>query len=84
MTLLWPTDEPILVEYNKLLEPQYFEWRGQSYWVQHIAKRWRLDDGWWQQHTWREYFKLTTKNGLLVIIFRDLITGQWYLQRLYD
>ena len=84
MTLLWPTDVPILVQHNSLLEPQYFEWQGQRYRVRHIAKRWRLDEGWWEQRIWREYFKLTTRDGLLVIIFRDLITGQWYLQRLYD
>ena len=27
---------------------------------------------------------LTTDTGLLVIIFQDLLTKQWYLQRLYD
>ena len=52
--------------------------------VQAVAKRWRVDQEWWQARIWREYFKLTTKTGLLVIIYRDLLTGDWYLQRLYD
>ena len=84
MTLLWPAGAPIEVQHNNLLEPQYFEWQGQKYQVQSIAKRWRIDQDWWQQRIWREYFKLTTREGLLVIIYRDLLTGQWYLQRLYD
>lgn len=84
MTLLWPAGVPILVQYTSLLEPQRFEWQGQQYQVQAIAKRWRVDQAWWQERIWREYFKLTTRNGLLVILYQDLLTGQWYLQRVYD
>ena len=25
-----------------------------------------------------------TRTGLLAVIYRDLVTGRWYLQRLYD
>ncbi len=39
---------------------------------------------WWRVRIWREYFKLTTGTGLLVVIYRDLLSGAWYLQRLYD
>lgn len=84
MTLLWPAGVPILVQYTPLLEPQRFEWQGQRYQVQAIAKRWRVDQAWWQERIWREYFKLTTRDGLLVILYQDLLTGQWYLQRVYD
>jgi hypothetical protein len=52
--------------------------------VQGIAKRWRVDVDWWRGRVWREYFKLTTHTGLLVILYRDVLTGRWYLQRLYD
>ncbi|MCB0209356.1 MAG: hypothetical protein KDJ52_08505 [Anaerolineae bacterium] len=52
--------------------------------MQYVAKRWRVDQDWWRGRIWREYFKLTTKTGLLVIIYRDLLTGEWFLQRLYD
>jgi hypothetical protein len=34
--------------------------------------------------THRDYFKLTTTTGLLVIIYHDLIHDAWFLQRLYD
>ncbi len=84
MTHLWPQGEPITVQNDALLTPQHFTWQGQSHPVQQVAKRWRVDLDWWQQRVWREYFKLTTQTGLLVIIYRDLLTGAWYLQRLYD
>ena len=64
--------------------PQAFTWQGQIHQVQQVVKRWRVDQEWWQQRIWREYFKLSTQSGLLVVIYRDLLTGQWYLQRLYD
>jgi hypothetical protein len=84
MTRLWTHGEPIMVDSDGLLVPQAFVWREQSHPVQAVAKRWRVDIEWWQQRVWREYFKVTTQTGLLVIIYRDLLTGSWYLQRLYD
>ena len=84
MTLLWSAGVLILVQHNPLLEPQHFDWQGQRYQVQAIAKRWRLDQEWWQQRVWREYFKLTTTDGLLVVVYYDLSCGNWCLQRMYD
>ena len=50
-----------------------------------VAKRWRVDVDWWRGiSTARDYFKLATTTGLLIIIYQDLQTGAWYLQRLYD
>jgi len=84
MTYLWPQGELIEVASDELAAPLSFDWRGQSHPVQEIARRWRVDQDWWQRRVWREYFKLSTRTGLLVIIYRDLLTGRWYLQRLYD
>jgi hypothetical protein len=84
VTRLWPAGVPIAVRHNPHLEPQSFRWQGREYRVGRIAKRWRLDQGWWRQRIWREYFKLTTIDGLLVIIYLDLIEREWYLQRVYD
>ncbi len=83
MTHLWPEGERIEVECDGE-SPCSFTWRGYVHSVQGIAKRWRVDEGWWRQRIWRECFKLHTSTGLLVIIYRDLLTGHWYLQRLYD
>jgi hypothetical protein len=84
MTRLWPEGQPIEVRCTTLKTPHVLVWQGQTHPVQGIAKRWRLDLDWWRGRTWREYFKLYTQTGLLVIIYRDLLTDQWYLQRLYD
>ncbi|MCB0163880.1 MAG: hypothetical protein KDI79_06635 [Anaerolineae bacterium] len=84
MTRLWSAGEPIDVQSDNLLTPQTFTWQRHHHQVQHVAKRWRVDQDWWRGRIWREYFKLTTQTGLLVIIYRDLLTGEWFLQRLYD
>lgn len=84
MTLLWPEGEHITVESDAMAAPHTFTWQGQLHVVQEIAKRWRVDQGWWRKRVWREYFKLTTQTGLLVIIYRDVPSGAWFLQRLYD
>ena len=84
MTHLWPAGELIQVDSDSLAVPQRFTWQGQSHGVRHVAKRWREDQGWWKQRIWREYFKISTDSGLLVIIYRDLVSGNWYIQRWYN
>jgi hypothetical protein len=84
MTLLWPEGEPVTVQGDELGTPHSFSWRGGTHRVQGIAKRWRVDYGWWRRRIWREYFKLHTDTGLLVILYHDLLGRKWYLQRLYD
>jgi hypothetical protein len=84
MTRLWPAGEPIGVDSNPDGTPGALEWRGRSHPVVGVAKRWRVDQSWWRRRIWREYLKLYTTTGLLVIVYRDLLSDQWYLQRLYD
>jgi len=84
MTHLWPHGEVISMTLDDAGLPGAFHWHGQTHKVQQIANRWRIDEGWWEGRVWREYFKLTTASGWLVILYRDMTTGAWYLQRLYD
>ncbi len=84
MTYLWPQGDPIRVEVDELWQPLRFVWRRQVHPVSAVANRWRVDEDWWRGRVWREYFKLITTTGLLVIVFRDLVSGEWYVQRLYD
>jgi hypothetical protein len=84
MTRLWPKGQLISVVSDGDGTPRSFKWQGRTHPVTGIGKRWRVDTGWWRVRVWREYFKLETGTGLLVIIYRDLLTGTWYLQRLYD
>ena len=84
MTYLWTPGQRIQVTLDDWGAPLSFTWSGHGHTVGGVAKRWRVDEEWWQARIWREYFKLYTTSGLLVIIYRDFVADQWYLQRLYD
>jgi len=83
MTRLWPEGQPIDVVQEEG-RPASFSWRGQTHRVAQITQQWRVDVDWWRGRRWRTYYKLTTDTGLLVVLFQDLGTHVWYLQRLYD
>ena len=83
MTHLWPDGQPIEVQIDALGVPQRFVWLGQAHRVEIVANRWRVDEEWWRGRIWQEYFKLATDTGLLVVVFRDLVEGGWYVQRVY-
>lgn len=84
MTHLWTSGEPIEVISDETGVPTAFTWQAQAHPVDCIANSWRVDDVWWTARVWRDYFKLTTTTGWLVIVYCDLEVGGWYLQRLYD
>ena len=85
MTRLWAKGTPIAVAQNASDSPERLIWEGQTHPVAGIAKQWRVDVDWWRgEPVRRDYYKLTTTTGLLVIVYRDLHSGAWYLQRLYD
>jgi hypothetical protein len=84
MTRLWVPGQPIRVKADPLGGPVSFSWRGKRHPVERVCSRWRIDQAWWTRHIWREYFKLTTKTGLLVIVYRDFVSGRWFLQKVYD
>jgi hypothetical protein len=52
--------------------------------VRETLKRWRIAQGWWGRPMAREYFQVRTESGAVCELYRDLLTGVWYLQRIYD
>jgi hypothetical protein len=84
MSRLWADGDPIEVDVEADGLPRVFHWRGAWHPVTGIANRWRVRTGWWIEEAWREYFKLTTADGLLCTIYHDLATGDWFCARLYD
>jgi hypothetical protein len=84
MTRFWPAGLPITVAADALATPQAFTWDSTTHPVEHIFKRWRVDQLWWRMRVCREYFLVRTHTGLLVMLYRDVLGGAWYLQRLYD
>jgi hypothetical protein len=84
MTRLWRKAQPISVQTNGRNEPIAFIWRGRRHGVETITRQWRTDVEWWRERVWRSSYKLVTNTGLLVVVYQDLLSGDWYLQRLYD
>ncbi len=91
MTRLWAAGDPITVQTGVLppaqpgiASPVQFTWHTQVHRISQITREWRVDIDWWRERIWRSYYKLSTESGLLVVIYQDLLTGRWYLQRLFD
>ena len=45
-----------------------------------VAERWRLDDTWWRQPLERHYYAVTLPHGARLTLFRDALTGDWWVQ----
>jgi hypothetical protein len=48
--------------------------------VGQILEIWQIDDEWWRERISRRYATLALDEGQIVTVFRDLVTGRWYLQ----
>lgn len=82
---LWHEGQAIAMTCDAHGKPLRFRWAGQRHVVERICNRWRVHEGWWQgEQGWREYIKLTTEDGLLCLVVRDLTHDTWALVRLYD
>ena len=86
MTRLWPDGEPIEVDTDEGGRPVRFDWQGQSYRLHQVQQHWQVDNDWWSEEgrVWRDYLAVTTTTGLLCVIYRDLLAGDWFLAKLYD
>ncbi len=86
MTRLWPAGDPVTVKIDGGGLPQSFWWRGVWHPVVTVANRWRVQASWWipSAEASREYFKLVTADGLLCVLYRDMLNDAWFCARLYD
>ena len=84
MTRIWLEGRLIQVKCAANGLPDRFTWDGQTYRVAQITNEWEVNQLWWSGHIHRNYYKLTTQNGFLAIIYMDLLTDRWYLQRLFN
>lgn len=46
-----------------------------------IVDAWRVDDEWWRDAISRRCFELVLHGGRHVVLYEDLVTGNWFLQR---
>lgn len=86
MTRLWAEGAPISVETNSDGCPTRFAWRGRVHRLQRIQQRWQVDTDWWSDdgHVWRDYLAVVTADGLLCVLYYDMLAEGWYLAKLYD
>ena len=49
--------------------------------VSGIEDRWRIDDEWWRREpVSRLYYALRLDAGPRLVVYKDLVTGEWYRQ----
>lgn len=83
MTRLWVDGLPVQVR-GAAWAPEQLFWDGQAHPVAEVTRHWRVRGDWWREALWRDYFKLATATGLLLVVYHDLHGDAWYIQRLYD
>ena len=49
--------------------------------VEDIGEIWRIDDEWWRVPIHRRYVEAIIEGGRRVVLFEDVITGEWYVQK---
>jgi hypothetical protein len=86
MTYLVPHElQAIKVVLGDQGQPLKVSWQGKAHEVEALTNRYRVDAAWWSDDAIRrDYFCLTTKTGWYMVVYCDLITGDWMLERLYD
>ncbi len=53
---------------------------GRTVKVEAILESWRIDDEWWRHMIARAYLEVILEGGKRLVLFQDLITGQWFVQ----
>jgi hypothetical protein len=48
--------------------------------VEAILESWRIDDEWWRRTIARNYMEVILEGGKRMVLFQDLLTGQWFAQ----
>ena len=50
--------------------------------IEAVGETWRVDDEWWRKPISRQYVEVMLAGGGHVVLYRDLVTGEWFEQRL--
>ena len=48
--------------------------------IESVGEIWRIDDEWWRQPIARRYVEAILAGGKHVVLFEDLISGEWWIQ----
>ncbi len=73
---------PVRVKESPGQHPNSLVLDGRAIEIASIADTWEINDEWWrEQPIARLYYRVVTREGRHLTIFRDLVDGQWYRQK---
>jgi hypothetical protein len=73
--------EPVRVEEDAAGFPVAVGAKRRRQAVAAVEDRWRLDDEWWRREpVTRLYYSVRLASGHRLVLYKDLITGDWYEQ----
>jgi hypothetical protein len=49
--------------------------------VEEVVETWIVQDEWWRCPIHRRYVEVVLEGGGHVVLFEDLTTGEWFMQR---
>jgi hypothetical protein len=84
MSYFWPKGIPVKVRVDPSGKPVCVLWQGQEHRVEQVTRAWLIDDQWWTARIWRVYYRITTDTGLLMVVFRNVLSNHWFIHRLHD
>lgn len=73
---------PVAVTERRDGIPARVLWKGRQRRVTAVLDHWRIDDEWWRLPVRRYYYELVLDDEHLLIVFRDILNGGWFTQRL--
>ena len=48
--------------------------------IESVGETWRIDDEWWRMPIVRRYVEVILEGGGRLVLFEDLMTGEWFAQ----
>jgi len=76
-----PKPSPVQVTTDRNGLPRAIAWREHIREVRCVYELWRERRRWWSQPIERDYFRLGLEDGQMRVVFRDVRTNQWLLER---
>jgi DNA polymerase-4 len=76
-----PPPRPIQITTNPAGLPRALVWRDRIREVEAVYEIWRERRRWWGQPVERDYFCLETDDGQMRVVFCNVRTGRWLLER---
>jgi hypothetical protein len=78
-------DPPALPVHTQDGRPMGFTWQGVPRRIARVGQHWRVHTAWWEaREVWRDYWQVATDDAYLCVLYHDLLTGRWHLERVLE